>query len=466
MLRTFAIETLGCKVNQYESRQIHTLLTELGLEPVKPDAKPDLTVINTCCVTKTASAKSRQYLRKANRPNRGSTIVVLGCLTAAPQQELRTVADNVHLIKNRPAIAAELSTIVIKNTAPREAQPLLEARQTTANKAIKPQNHEQIKAKNPANLPKLPDLTVFAGHTRAFLKAQDGCDCYCTYCIIPKVRPHIESRSIDLVCREAQQFVQSGHKEIVLTGICLGAYGRDTTRRRYWADPENDRLAQLLDRLAQTPTLPRLRLSSLNPHDITDQLLDVFGNHNNIMPHLHLSLQSGSDRILRRMARQYTAENYLQKVKMIKDRLDDPAITTDIIVGFPGETDTDFEDTLALCKAVGFSRIHVFSFSVRNGTAAEKMTPKTNPRIIKQRSQILQKLANELAYKYRNQFIGRTQRVLIESVENGTAAGRAERYFEVRIKNSPLTLNRGDIAEVIPTENTPACLIAQVQVAQ
>jgi threonylcarbamoyladenosine tRNA methylthiotransferase MtaB len=163
------------------------------------------------------------------------------------------------------------------------------------------------------------------------------------------------------------------------------------------------------------------------------------------------------------MARQYTAENYLQKVKMIKDRLDDPAITTDIIVGFPGETDTDFEDTLALCKAVGFSRIHVFSFSVRNGTAAEKMTPKTNPRIIKQRSQILQKLANELAYKYRNQIIGRTEHVLIESVENGTGTGRAERYFQVKIQNIPPILSRGDIAEVILIENTPTHLIAKLR---
>jgi threonylcarbamoyladenosine tRNA methylthiotransferase MtaB len=467
MLRTFAIDTLGCKVNQYESQQIRTLLTDLGLTAATPEQKPDLTVVNTCCVTKTASAKSRQHIQKAKKLRPRSTIIVVGCLTAAPQQELKSLTDNpvgdcqVHLIKNRPAIAAELSTIVLNNTAPREPQGSHFAKNRkmgslqrppytgqTATKTIKPQNHPQIKPKNRSNLPKLPDLTAFTGHTRAFLKAQDGCDSYCTYCIIPIVRPHVESRSIDSICCEAEQLTKSGHKEIVLTGICLGAFGRSTTRRRNWPDPENDYLAKLLDNLAATPNLPRLRVSSLNPQDITPQLLDVFTSHTNIMPHLHLSLQSGSDRILRAMARQYTAKDYLQKVKMIKDRLDNPAITTDIVVGFPGETDRDFGDTLALCNAVGFARIHVFSFSARKGTPAEKMTPKVKPQIIKQHAGTLQNLARRLAYDYRNNFLGRRERILIESVEGGTATGRAERYFEVKIPNPQSKIKVNDIVEI------------------
>ena len=486
MLQTFAIDTLGCKVNQYESQQIRALLTKLGLKPIKANQKPDLTVINTCCVTKTASAKSRQYINKAGKLNFGSTVVVVGCLTSAPlaaaelgkagHKELRLLGDNVHIIKNRPAIAAELSRIITGDFAPKELQPQqkptppkqplrlrrLEVLKTARNKAIRPQNHPEIKPKNRSKLPKLPDLTAFAGHTRAFLKAQDGCDSYCTYCIIPKVRPKISSRPLPDILAEAARLIQSGHKEIVLTGICLGAYGRDTTRRRKWPDSENDHLAELLKNIAQTPDLPRLRVSSLNPQDITDQLLDVFAEHSNIMPHLHLSLQSGSDRILRRMARQYTAEDYLEKVQMIKSRLDIPAITTDIIVGFPGETDSDFEDTLALAKEVGFARIHVFSFSARKDTSADKMTPKVKPQTIKERSQILQKLADQLAYDYRNKFIGRTERVLIESVENGTATGHAERYFEVKIPNPPPTLHRNDIAEVRLTQNKDTCLIATV----
>ncbi len=493
MLRTFAIDTLGCKVNQYESQQIRTLLTDLGLTAAAPEQKPDLTIVNTCCVTKTASAKSRQYIQKAKKLWPRSTVVVVGCLTRAPhaaaelgeagQQELKSPRENpardgqahVHLIKNRPAIAAELSTIVLNNTAPKELQgPPYTGR--TATKTIRPQNRPQIKAKNHSNLPKLPDLTSFADHTRAFLKAQDGCDSYCTYCIIPIVRPHIESRSIDSVCREAERLTKSGHKEIVLTGICLGAYGRPTTRRprdpalvfdkktrgqEQRPDPENDRLAQLLDNLARTSNLPRLRVSSLNPQDITPQLLDVFTSHTNIMPHLHLSLQSGSNRILRKMARRYTAQDYLEKVQMLRDRLDNPAITTDIIVGFPGETDADFEDTLALCKAVGFARIHVFGFSARKDTPAEKMTPKVKPQTIKQRSKILQNLADQLAYDYRDKFIGRRERVLIESVEAGTATGHAERYFEVKIPNPSPAPKKNTITEVTLIKNTPTCLIAE-----
>jgi len=460
MLRTFAIDTLGCKVNQYESRQIHTLLTSLGLAPAGPGQKPDLAIVNTCCVTKTASAKSRQYIQKAKKLWPRSTVVVVGCLTRAPQQELKTLADNIHLIKNRPAIAAELSTIILNNTAPKQLQPLQNTHDKPANNSIRPQNHPKSKAKNRPNLPKLPDLTAFIGHTRAFLKAQDGCDSYCTYCIIPIVRPRIQSRSVDSICREAERLTKSGHKEIVLTGICLGAFGLNTTRRRNWPDPENDRLAQLLHCLAATPNLPRLRVSSLNPQDITPQLLDVFTKHTNIMPHLHLSLQSGSNRILRKMARQYTAEDYLQKVQMIKERLDNPAITTDIIVGFPGETDCDFEDTLTLAKEVGFARIHVFSFSARKGTPAEKMTPKTKPQVIKQRAKFLQKLADRLAYEYRDNFLGRTERVLIESVENGTAAGHAERYLETKIKNPSSALKTNQIIEITLSQNTKEGLLA------
>ncbi len=306
----------------------------------------------------------------------------------------------------------------------------------------------------------MPDLTAFTGHTRAFLKAQDGCDSYCTYCIIPIVRPNIESRTIDSICREAEQLVKSGHKEIVLTGICLGAFGRSTTRRQKWTDPEKDHLSELLDNLADAPNLPRLRVSSLNPQDITPQLLDVFAKHKNIMPHLHLSLQSGSDTILRKMARQYTAADYLEKVKMLRDRLDNPAITTDIIVGFPGETDSDFRQTINLCEAVGFARIHVFSFSARKGTPAEKMMPKVKPQVIKERAKILQTLADRLAYEYRGKFIGRQEKVLIESVENGIAVGRAERYFKVQIPNQPHTKKTNEILEVTLSQNTKDGLIA------
>ncbi|MFA5423158.1 MAG: tRNA (N(6)-L-threonylcarbamoyladenosine(37)-C(2))-methylthiotransferase MtaB [Phycisphaerae bacterium] len=459
MLRTFTIQTLGCKVNQYESQQIHTLLTGLGLAAVRPGQKPDLTIVNTCCVTKAAAAKSRQFISKAQKLNHGSVVVAVGCLTASPQksEQPQSFVENVYLIKNRSAIAAELNTIVqsrlYRDTAPQEpSRPIINN--------IRPQNGQKSKPKSTCDPLKLPELTAFAGHTRAFLKAQDGCDNYCTYCIIPIVRPRIESRPIDSICREAEQLVKSGHKEIVLTGICLGAFGRDTTRRQNWTNPETDYLAQLLEKLALTPDLHRLRISSLNPQDITPQLLDIPAKHTNIMPHLHLSLQSGSNNILKKMARLYTAEDYLEKVRMLNSCLENPAITTDIIVGFPGETESDFQQTLELCKEVGFSRIHVFSFSARRGTPAEKMSPKIKPQIIKERAAILQKIADDLAYQYRENFIGRRERILIESVENGTAAGRAERYFEVKIENPSPALKTNQIIEVTLMQNTNGSLIA------
>lgn len=447
MLRTFTIQTLGCKVNQYESQQIHTLLTGLGLAAVQPDEKPDLTVVNTCCVTKAAAAKSRQFINKAQKLNHGSVVAAVGCLTALPQksEQPQSFAENVYLIKNRSAIAAELNTIVqsrlYRDTAPQEpSRPIINN--------IRPQIGQKSKAKSTCDPLKLPDLTAFTGHTRAFLKAQDGCDNYCTYCIIPIVRPRIESRTVDSLCRETEELVKSGHKEIVLTGICLGAFGRDTTRRRNWTNPETDFLAELLDKLAQTPNLHRLRISSLNPQDITPQLLDVMARHTNIMPHLHLSLQSGSNNILKKMARLYTAEDYLEKVRMLKSRLDTPAITTDIIVGFPGETENDFEQTIELCKTVGFSRIHVFSFSARRGTPAEKLNPKITPQVIKERAAILQKLADDLSQQYRKKLIGKTERVLIESADDKSALGRAERYFEMQIPNPDNKIKPNDIIEI------------------
>lgn len=447
-MKTFAINTLGCKVNQYESQQVRQLLEQLGLRQAGPGQKPDLALINTCCVTHTASAKSRQCIRKARKINRAAVIVAYGCLPAFDSNELAGLGSSLVLIRHRSSLAAELSQIVAARThttTPKNAN-------ITPIKPIKP---GQINPKNLAKQPKLPELTLFQGQTRAFLKVQDGCDRNCSYCIIPVCRPDVRSRDISAVLREAQVLVEAGHKEIVVTGIFLGAFGQKTTKRKYRQDEENPKLIELLEKLAETPGLARLRLSSLEPSDVTEKLLDTLCANANILPHLHLSLQSGSDRILGRMCRQYSSEQFLQKVEMIKARLDRPAVTTDIIVGFPGETDEDFERTLALARQVGFARIHVFSFSPRQGTAAAKMQPKVKSEVVKHRATELQKLAEELAYRYRQQFLNQTAEVLIENIdENRTALGRAERYFEVRIPNSTRELRRNDLVKVTLTANT------------
>jgi threonylcarbamoyladenosine tRNA methylthiotransferase MtaB len=243
--------------------------------------------------------------------------------------------------------------------------------------------------------------------------------------------------------------VQAGHKEIVITGVFLGAYGLQTVKRRHWPQGQNDRLAGLLDTIAKIPGLRRIRLSSLEPGDVTDRLLDTLCANPNIMPHLHLSLQSGSDAILRRMCRQYRIGEFRQRIASIKARLDRPAITTDIIVGFPGETDADFEQTVNLAREVGFARMHVFSYSPRPGTPAAKDNHTIDKRTIRKRSQTLTKLGADLARRYRQQFIGQTAEVLVEETPEGkgrrpedrkpssvVACGRSERYFKVYLEGT------------------------------
>jgi len=298
----------------------------------------------------------------------------------------------------------------------------------------------------------LPPLTSFEGQTRAFLKIQDGCDGYCTYCIVPKTRPFVRSKPAEEVLNEAQALVKSGHREIVVTGIFLGAYGRQSVRRKNWLDQQNNHLADLLDKMAEIPNLARIRLSSLEPADLTPRLLDTLCRHPNIMPHLHLSLQSGSDNILRKMCRQYRIEEFREKVDSAKSRLDRPAITTDIIVGFPGETDADFEQTVNMAKIVGFAKMHVFTFSPRRGTAAADMQDSIDNKVIKQRSKILRDLDIELGLKYRRQFIGETAEILIEK-DNGQRSGRSERYFTVYLNKTEEKQKRNSIVGVKLIEN-------------
>ena len=442
-MKTFSINTLGCKVNQYETQQIHELLEQLGLHKCEPPKKPDLVVINTCCVTHTASAKSRQYIRKAQKLNPGAAVVVCGCLPTVQTSELNNTIKNVHLIGDRENLAETLSQIARGNAA----ASCLQSPQSSSNinTIIKAENGTKIKFKKELNNHlALPPLTSFKDQTRAFLKVQDGCDGYCTYCIVPKTRPFVHNKPLKAVLREAKSLVKAGHREIVVTGVFLGAYGQESVRRKNWPNGQNDNLAILLDKMAKIPHLARIRLSSLEPGDVTPQLLDIFNKHTNIMPHLHLSLQSGSDAVLKKMCRQYNSDTFRKKVESAKLWLDRPAITTDIIVGFPGETDADFEQTIKLAKDVGFAKMHVFSFSPRKGTAAANMQNRVNIKIIKERSKILHSLNTELSQKFQQQFIGDTAEILLEN-DDGQIYGRSERYFMVYLEKTWKKLKKNDL---------------------
>ena len=455
MLQTFSIFTLGCKVNQYESQQIRELLTGFGLHRVDLAQGPDLVVVNTCCVTHTASAKSRRHIHQAQK-HRPRAIVVCGCLPVAPAHELAITDENVHVVKDRCDLAAALTRVVGGDSTTPNSRNAGESTDTTITSEIDP----KVKPKKDLAPPQdLPALTSFQGHTRAFLKIQDGCDAHCAYCIIPQTRPQVHSKTPDKALAEAGALVAAGHREIVVTGVHVGAYGRPTVRRRRWPTPENPHLPGLLDRLARIPGLARIRLSSLDPADVTPALLDVFAAHSNLMPHLHLSLQSGSDDVLRRMCRPYSSDEFRAKVELINRRLDRPAITTDIIVGFPTETDADFERTLSLAREVAFAKMHVFPFSPRQGTAAAKMPDRVSPQVVKERSQILRDLDRQLQYQFRNQFLGETAQVLIETA-NTPPSGRAERYFMVRLTNSPLKPDNNQIIIVKIEKNTPDSVLA------
>jgi threonylcarbamoyladenosine tRNA methylthiotransferase MtaB len=480
MMNAFSIKTLGCKVNQYESQQIREFLEKLGLHMAEPPSKPNVIVVNTCCVTHTASAKSRHYIRQAQKQYPDALIIVSGCLPIVPIGELNIPTKNVHVIRDRRELTRELSRLVRDHVAA-AAKPLWRrraaatvapssqsafagtitpsAKDSCPNIPIKAQNGFKIKYKNDLcnNDLELPPLTSFKEQTRAFLKIQDGCDGYCSYCIVPKTRPFVHSKPVDAVVREAQTLVESGHKEIVITGVFLGAYGQHTVRRRSWPHQHNDHLADLLDRIAQIPNLARIRLSSLEPGDVTDRLLDTLCANPNIMPHLHLALQSGSDVVLKKMCRQYGADEFRQKVESIKSRLDRPAITTDIIVGFPGETDADFQQTADLANDVGFAKIHVFRYSPRPGTPIYIGTARTNNKVdrkvVRERSERLRGLATESGRRYRRQFLGETADILIED-DAPPVRGRSERYFMVDLDSHRTSnIQKNDLVRVKLAEN-------------
>jgi threonylcarbamoyladenosine tRNA methylthiotransferase MtaB len=439
-MRTFSIDTLGCKVNQYESQQIRQFLESNGLTRVETENKPQLHIINTCCVTHTASAKSRQCINKAQKANSDAVFVICGCLPSANIDEIsRLHKDSLYIIQNRNNLVSTLTQLL-------------------AEKGI------EIKDKSPI-LTELPQLSAFRGQTRAFLKVQDGCDGCCSYCIVPKARPQIYSKHLDQVIEEAQSLVNNGHKEIVVTGIFLGAFGQATVKRKRWPNAKNDKLCELLERLAKVANLKRIRLSSLEPGDITERLLDTFCKNPNIMPHLHLSIQSGSDDVLKRMCRQYKVEDVYRAAELLRSRLDRPAITCDLIVGFPGETDDDFGKTVELAENIKFSKMHVFSFSPRKGTAAFSMRPKVDNRVVKERSQILHYLDKQLGFQFREQFLGQQQFILTETGPEGcksAVSGRSERYFMVRLDSLKVPVQENKIVKVKLTKNSTDGLSGQL----
>ena len=437
-MKTFSITTLGCKVNQYEGQQLRELLEQLGLRQVNSGDSPQVAIVNTCCITHTASAKSRQCIRKCQKQNPHAEIIIAGCLAIAAEKELKNITGNVHIVRRKSEISNVIDLLRTK------ARPINMSSKKTdiVTYSIKPEKGSKIKHKTHISPTKtvfhrpvekdsfeLPILTAYTGRQRAFLKVQDGCDGCCSYCIIPQIRTRVCNKNVKTVLAETKALVAAGHKEIVLCGIFLGAYGQNTVKRRNWDSSKLNSLAKLVEKVARIGGLKRLRLSSLEPADVTKALLDVYCKYPNIMPHLHLPLQTGSARILKKMGRQYKIDDYLKVVENARNALDRPAITTDIMVGFPSETEDDFQMSLDFAKKIGFAKIHAFSFSARSGTAAAKMKGQIKPEVIKKRSQRLRTLDKRLQAKFRKQFIGQKLGIIVEDMD--PPRGRCERYFMV-----------------------------------
>jgi threonylcarbamoyladenosine tRNA methylthiotransferase MtaB len=397
-----ALDTLGCKLNQSETETLARQLAGAGYCLVTPDDEFDVYVLNTCTVTGAADAKARHLLRLARRRRPQANLVLTGCVTDASRKNLGKLPGLSLIVPNadKPLIAVKLAGL---GYTPGMADP---GAQTMRN--------------------------------RAFIKVQEGCNNFCAYCIVPYVRDKERSRPPEEVLAEIQQRVVEGYREVVLTGTEIGSY-------RYLSSG----LAGLIEKILAETEIDRLRLSSLQPHEISVRLLDNWQNPR-ICPHFHLSLQSGSDAVLARMRRRYTSRVFENAVAQIRGVVKDAAITTDIIAGFPGETDHEFEETAGFCEQTGFARIHVFNYSPRRGTAAAEMPGQVPEKTKKERTRWLLEIARLSAKKYMEIFIGRKLDVLWEQQRGDAWSGYTGNYLRVYSKSAgargneitPATLRR------------------------
>ena len=383
-MKRAALHNLGCKVNAYETEAMQELLEQEGYEIVPFHEDADVYIINTCTVTNMADRKSRQMLHRAKKKNPDAVVVACGCYVQAKQDEIDESIDIVvgnNRKKNIVEILAEYEASKEKQTVQKE---VIDINHTD--------EYEEL------------HLTKTAEHTRAYIKVQDGCNQFCSYCIIPFARGRVRSRSYDSVIAEVKKLAEGGYKEVVLTGIHLSSYGVDT----------GENLLSLIQGVHEVSGIERIRLGSLEPRIITEEFVQAIAKLPKMCPHFHLSLQSGCDETLRRMNRRYTAEEYMDGCKLLRKYFDHPALTTDVIVGFPGETQEEFAASKAFVDQVDFYETHVFKYSRRQGTKAAAMENQIPETEKTRRSNELLELNKKKRKAYEERLIGTTQEVLME----------------------------------------------------
>ena len=405
-MKTAAYHTLGCKVNQYDTQAMRERFEQAGYKTVDFEDAADVYVVNTCTVTGSGDKKSMQMIRRCHRKNPDAAIVVTGCLAQRAADSLRLPGVRLILGTQRRGEVVEL---------------LREAMQ---------QNEPLIAVQTLRQAP-FEKLTVHAhdGHTRATMKIQEGCDRWCTYCIIPSVRGPIRSRPLDEIRAEAESLAAAGYKEAVLNGIHLTSYGRDAK--------DGTTLLDAIRVVHEVDGIERVRLGSLEPVIVTEAFVAGIVGLPKVCHQFHLALQSGSDKILDLMRRRYTSGEFLTACRMLREAFDDCALTTDVMTGFPGEGETEFEETIATCRAAGFARMHVFPYSEREGTKAAVM-PEVVPRHIREeRARRLIAVGKELEQKALESRVGKTESVLIEEMDDqGRGMGYSGGYMRVHVSGS------------------------------
>ncbi len=429
-MKRVAFHNLGCKVNSYELDIMRQKMEEHGYTSVPFEEEAEVYVINTCTVTNIADRKSRQMIHKAKKRNPGALVIAVGCYVETDKARVGTdSAIDLAIGNNNKARIAELLDEFLSQN---------EAEDTAADSLMK----RTLSGKTLADLTRRPSYEDMQlrkpGHTRAYVKIQDGCNQFCTYCIIPYARGRIRSRRPGEILREVQVLSEGGIREVILTGIHVSSYGLewDTDSDAVPFDPVKSGaiLLDLMDRIRQIPGIERIRLSSLEPRIITEPFVQGIAAMPEVCPHFHLSLQSGCNATLRRMNRHYTAEEFMGSVELLRRYYDKPAITTDVIVGFPGESIAEFEETRRFLEAVNFYEMHVFKYSVRKGTAAASM-PVQIPEAVKGvRSDILLEMTRRQSQNYRRQFLSAREELLLEEMAELPFGrcwrGHTKRYVE------------------------------------
>lgn len=416
-MKTVAFTTLGCRVNQYDTDAMRGLFIQKGYEPVDFDSKADIYVINTCSVTNMGERKSRQLIRKAKRTNEDACIVVTGCYAQLAPDAIAAI-DGVNLVigtNNRHKIVE-----------------LVEQLETTEKQINAVRNIMEQ-----ATFEEMPLYGNEIDKARAFMKIQEGCNNYCSFCIIPYTRGKLKSRRVDDIKQEAQRLVDHGYHEIVLTGIHLGNYGVEL--------PGRPNLAAVVKELLTIDGLERIRLGSIESVEVSPELVELMATEKRFCSHLHLPLQAGSDAILKAMNRHYTLNEYKELIRNLRARIPGLSVTTDIIAGFPGETDELFEETLNTVKEIGFTHIHAFPYSKREGTPAAVMDNQVPEAVKKTRVALLNEQGSLGLQTFAANLVGKPAEILIEREEDGWYEGFTNEYIHGRIKKGDAEYQIGDI---------------------